>query len=90
MLTPFVLASLLLGLVVGLLLALVHAWASQRAVLALLRDGSRRALVLGFPLRVILPALGIGALALISNGAVVAGALAFVVGQRLALRRSPS
>ena len=78
---------LLLGLAVGLLLALAHAWATRRATLAALDKASAVRLLLGFPLRVGLAGAGLFGLAWVSLWALAGGVLAFLVGQRVALAR---
>lgn len=90
MLTTFDIFALVLGLLAGLSLSLLHAWLSRRAVEGLLAGGSRGQVLLGFPVRVIVPAVGLAALALISTGSLIVGLLGFLLGQRLALRHLPA
>nr|ACJ66832.1 unknown protein [uncultured bacterium pSY1435] len=101
MLTVFDIFALACGLLIGLSLAFLHTWLSRRAVEELLAGGSRRALhpgssvarvhrvLLGFPVRVLLPAIGLAALVLLSNGSLLAGLLGFLLGQRVALHHMP-
>jgi hypothetical protein len=79
--------TLVAGLLVGLALACLHAWLARRAVDRLLAGGPSWRLVAGYPLRVSVPALGLAALAGLSLAGLLAGTLAFVLGQRLVLRR---
>lgn len=90
MLTTFDIFALALGLFAGLSLSLLHAWLSRRAVEGLLAGGSRSQVLLGFPVRVLVPAVGLAALAAISTGSLIAGLLGFLLGQRLALRHLPA
>jgi hypothetical protein len=78
---------LILGLAVGLALAWVHALAARRAAASALRQQSSIRLLLGFPLRVAVPAAAMFGLALLSLAALAGGMLAFIVGQRIALGR---
>ena len=78
---------LILGLTVGLALAWVHALAARRAAASALRERSPARLLLGFPLRVAVPAAAMFGLALLSLAALAGGLLAFIVGQRLVLAR---
>jgi hypothetical protein len=89
-LTTFDIFALVLGLLAGLSLSLLHAWLSRRAVERLLAGGSRGHVLLGFPLRVLLPAIGLAALVSISIGSLLAGLLGFLLGQRVALRHMPT
>lgn len=88
--TTFDIFTLALGLLAGLSLSFVHAWLSRRAVQGLLADGSRGRVLLGLPMRVLLPAVGLAALAWISTASLLAGLLGFFVGQRVALRHMPA
>ncbi|MFO7561487.1 MAG: hypothetical protein R6X02_02490 [Enhygromyxa sp.] len=78
---------LVLGLVIGLGLAWAHALAARHAAAAALARESSLCLLLGFPIRVAVPAVAMFGLALLSLWALVGGMLAFVVGQRRALAR---
>jgi hypothetical protein len=78
---------LALGLAVGLTLAWAHSLASRRAAARALARQSPARLLLGFPIRVAIPAAAMFALALVSVWALASGLLAFIVGQRLALAR---
>ena len=90
MLNAFDIFALVLGLLAGLSLSLLHAWLSRRAVEELLAGGSRGQVMLGFPVRVLVPAVGLAALAWISTASLIAGLLGFLLGQRLALRHLPA
>jgi len=80
---------LILGLAVGLALAWLHAVASRRAAARALSKQSSVALLLGFPIRVAVPAAALFGLALVSLSTLAGGMLSFIVGQRLALARLP-
>lgn len=79
--------ALAAGLVVGALLAAVHLWASRRAATAALGRASLRQALLGFPVRVLGPALVLFGLALASTWALAGGLVAFLTCQRLLLAR---
>ncbi len=78
---------LVLGLAVGLVLAVAHAFASRRAAVRALEQQSPSRLLIGFPVRVAIPGAALFGLALLSLWALAGGMLAFIVGQRLALAR---
>lgn len=84
--TTLILHSLL-GLSVGLGLALAHAWSTRRAALAAVEHARPARLLLGFPVRVGVPAAALFGLAVLSLWALAGGILAFVAGQRVALAR---
>lgn len=76
------------GLAVGLGIAWAHVHAARRAAASALAGESRTRLLLGFPIRVAVPAAALFALALVSLAALAGGMLGFVVGQRLVLART--
>jgi hypothetical protein len=76
---------LALGLGVGAGLAWLHAAATRRSAAAAVDRGSVAPVLVGLPLRVLLPAAGIFALALLSPWALGGAMLGFVVGQLLVL-----
>jgi hypothetical protein len=77
----------ILGLAAGSVLAAAHGLATRRAANAALERGSAARLLLGFPVRVGVPALALFGLARVSIWALAGGMLAFLVGQRLLLAR---
>jgi hypothetical protein len=76
------------GLVAGIVAALLHLWLARKAAESAARSASPASALLGFPVRVGVPATLLFGLALLSIHALVAGAIAFAVAHRLALRRS--
>jgi hypothetical protein len=73
------------GLAVGLALAWLHAHATRRAAASALAHASSARLLLGFPIRVVVPAAALFGLARLDLWALLGALLAFIVGQRLAL-----
>lgn len=81
-------SHLILGLAVGLALALAHAWAARQASAAALERGSLARSLLGFPLRVGVPAAALFGLSLLSLWALAGALLSFLLTQRVVLART--
>jgi hypothetical protein len=75
------------GLLAGAALAWFHGWATHRAAERALEDGSALRLLIGFPLRVGLPAAGLFALSLLGLWALIGGMASFLIGQGLLRRK---